>query len=308
MSFDENNVIRGRKLSLDQASLIGTGATCEVYLLPDDNVVKVLTSTDFEEAKREILLAKWAFKKGLNTAISYDVVDVDGHPGLLYESLGRDNLRNHLRDSGDQLMDLLKQYLEFVRSINRIEVEEGQLPSAKEKALRDLYSIRDRFTEDEFQRAAFLINTIPEDLHMVHGDSHMKNIKIVKNELFLIDLDTLSTGLPLFELSGLCCGYHAYNALNTESDEEGFNSFFGISEDIVQKTYEYIMDHYYEDLSEEEKRENRRKIELFTYFRMLHDLNPENEGEKALYNDMYQRVKDRLYIVDNLVLADGRNK
>ena len=294
------NVLKNRKLSLEGARLVGSGAASSVYQLPNDDVVKVLLGTDFKEAEREILLSKWVFLKGIPTAISYDVVDVDGHPGLLYESLGRDNLRNQLRDHANDLTPLLEKYLELIRSINAIEVEEGQLPSAKQHALKEIQEIKAVFSEDEFARITTLFDTIPEDCHMVHGDCHIKNIKIVNGKPFLIDLDTLSVGDPIFELSGLCCCYDAYSALNLGGD--GFNEFFGVEDRIIRETYHYILDHYSESLSDADKKSNLKKIELLTYLHMLHELNPDDPDEKGLYDDMFRKVRERLNTVPDLVL------
>jgi len=294
------NVLRNRKLSLEGAQLIGTGATCKVYDLQDGNVVKVLFSTDYKEAEREILLSKWAFLKGLPTAISYDVVEVDGHPGLLYESLGRDNLRNHFRDEADNLMPLLKQYLEFIKTINSIDIAEWNLPSAKQKTLSEIQEIQTIFTANEYNDILKLIDSIPEDTHMVHGDCHIKNIKMRDGKLLLIDLDTLSAGNPIFELSGLCCGYHAYSALNI--GDNGYNDFFEINQNIIETIYSYIMGHYFENISLEEKRSNQEKIELLTYIHMLHDLNPDNPSEKPLYTHMFDNVRKMLPTISDLLL------
>lgn len=300
MTDKKINVLRGRKLSLEGAKPIGVGACGKVYLLPDDNVVKVLFSTDYAEAEREISLSKWAFLKGIATAISYDVVEVDGHPGLVYESLGRDNLRNHLRDNPDQRTSLLEQYLAFIKSIGAIEVEPGQLPSAKQNFLNKIAPIRAYFEPAAFERILSLIDTVPESLHMVHGDCHMKNIKVVEDKFYLIDLDTLSAGDPIFELSGIACAYHAYAQLNL--DENGFNTFFEIDNSIIQEAYRFITDRYFESINEEDKRENRTKTELLTYILMLDYLDPDNEKEKPLFDEFLHQVNEKIYTVKDLVL------
>ena len=64
------SVFSGRRLTLENARLIGSGFASNVYLLEDDNVVKVLKEGTPAEAAREIRLSKWAFSKGIPTAIS----------------------------------------------------------------------------------------------------------------------------------------------------------------------------------------------------------------------------------------------
>lgn len=289
------NVLRGRKISIDNAKLIGTGAMGKVYLLEDDNVVKVMNSTDVLESEREIQLSKWAFSKGLPTAISYDVVDVDGHPGLVYESLGRGNLRNELRDKPDEFIPIMQRYLELIKTVNSITAENGQLPSAKEQFLKRIERTAAYFTSDEFGRIKELVSAIPEDNHLIHGDCHIKNVKVLGDALFLIDLDTLSVGNPIFEFMGLCCCYTAY--YNT--DENGYNFFFEIDDAIVKRAYYYIVDNYF-DIGEDDKKKNAEKIELISYASMLYQLNPVDD--KVCFDDMLARVKSRLYSVENLIL------
>jgi len=292
------NVLRGRKISLEAAKLIGVGGCSKVYLLPDDNVVKVLNIADFNDAEKEIQLAKWAFSKGIPTPISYDVVDIDGYPGLVYESLGKGNLRNLIKENPDSFISIMERYVAFLRKINSIEGDEKMVPSSKQKTFSKLNAIKKYFSEKEFDEIIRLVNTIPEDRHLIHGDCHVKNIRVVKNEFYLIDLDTLSMGDPIFELMGLCSCYHAYS----NKDETGYDIFFDIDGGIIQRVYQYILDNYYPNISEEAKCDNIKKIELFTYIIMLYNLNPDNPKEKACFDDMFSRVKARLFTVDDFIL------
>jgi len=292
------NVIKGRKVSVEGAKLIGTGAVGKVYLLPDDNVVKVLDSTDYAQAEKEILLSKWAFGKGIATAISYDIVDVNGHPGLVYESLGRDNLRNRFRENADNLPPLFEQYLDFIKSVNAITVEQGQLPSAKQQVTDSIMGIKHYFSDKEFAKIMSLMDSVPADNHLIHGDCHMKNIKVVNGQLYLIDLDTLSMGDVIFELVGLCSCYHAY----VNDNGAGYNDFFDIDDGIVHEVYHYVLDNYFPNIGEDDKKENVGKIELLTYISMLYKLNPNSAKDKACFDDMLGRVRERLDTAENFIL------
>jgi len=292
------NVLRGRKISLENAKIIGTGATCTVYLLPDDNVIKVLNSTDFKEAEREIQLSKWAFAEGIPTAISYDVADVNGHPGLVYESLGRGNLRNELRDKPNEFIPIMESYLALIKKINSVTVASGQLPPIKKQILNGLKRTERYLSAEAYIELIRLVNTIPEDNHLIHGDCHIKNIKVQNGSFFLIDLDTLSTGDAIFELIGLCCCYNAY----VNADENGYNTFFEIDDAIIKATYQYILDNYYPDISEDDKRENTTKIELLSYACMLFYLNPNDKNDRPCFDDMLAKVNERLFAVGDLIL------
>ncbi len=299
MTVDKKiNVLRGRKLSLDGAMLIGSGANANVYLLPDDNVVKVLFSTDFNEAEKEIQLSKWAFAKGIPTAISYDVADVDGHPGLVYESLGRGNLRNELKANPDSFNAIMQRYMSLIKTINAITVTDGQLPSKKQSIVSQFDKVKCYFNREEYNKGFDLLNTIPDDNHVIHGDCHIKNVKVLKGQFYLIDLNTLSVGDPIFELMGLCCCYHAYVNVN----ESGYNDFFDIDDEVIKNIYSFVLDNYYQCISAEDKQENIKKIELLTYIYMLNCLSPDGNDPKNSFDAMLAKVKQRLFTLDNLIL------
>ena len=198
------SAIKGRKLSIENATLIGQGYNADVYLFDDENVVKVLKHSSFEDADREIQLSKWALKQGIPTAISYDVIDVDGRPGLVYESLGRGNLRNILRDTPERFDEVLSRYNELLHTVNSIVVEPGQLPDAIDAYSAYLEKAKCAMTGEEYERMKTLLGTVPKCYNLVHGDFHVKNVKVMRNELLLIDLDTLKRGDAIFELAALC--------------------------------------------------------------------------------------------------------
>ena len=70
-----------RKFSVDGCKIIGQGAKGIVYRYDADTIIKVYKKPDaIEEVEREKKLAKRAFVLGVPTAISYDIIKVDGTP------------------------------------------------------------------------------------------------------------------------------------------------------------------------------------------------------------------------------------
>ena len=289
----------GRKLSLEQVKLVGEGYASWVYELENGDVVKVLKHNGREDAEREIRLAKWAFLKGIPTAISYDVVDVDGHPGLVYESLGRDNLRNAFRDHPERFDDILSDYLTLLRTVNGVCDEEGRLPNAIDLYRTLLQDVAGLLTPDETAKASALLSTVPETNHIIHGDCQIKNVRIVDGKLFLIDLDTLSRGDPIFELAALFICYRGYPTL---SDEE-FDSFFEISKKTTSRILDGLLDGYYPNISEAAKQENARKVAFLGWLSMLARVKADMpEDEKAL-EMMLGRFRDALNGVNDLCMV-----
>lgn len=291
------SAIKGRKLSIENATLIGQGYNADVYLFDDENVVKVLKYSSFEDADREIQLSKWALKKGIPTAISYDVVDVDGRPGLIYESLGRNNLRNVLRDTPEQFDEVVGRYIELLQTVNSIVVEEGELPDAIDEYRSELEAAKGAMTAAEYEKMSRLLDTVPKKQNLVHGDFHVKNIKIVRGELLLIDLDTLRCGDALFELSPLCRSYDLY----IKDDGCDIDAFFDLDKGIISRLLNEIFRGYFPNVSAETMAENRRKVELLSYMYMVYWYAVEENCPDVL-ESMYARFRELLAECDDLIL------
>ena len=127
----------------------------------------------------------------------------------------------------------------------------------------------------------------------VHGDCHFKNIMVQKDELILIDMDTLSVGHPIFEFAALYAPYCAFN-----EDEPGNSErFFGIKDADASALYNALVNIYFG----KDDPVIKDKIRLVCYIHMVwwtHVNQPENkvrlEGCRSrLYNllDKYDDVK-----------------
>lgn len=284
-----------RRISLENARLIGKGFASRVYELDNGDVVKVLRSGTRADAEREIALAKWAFRKGLPTAISYDVIDADGQPGLVFESLGRGNLRNVFRDHPEESEAMMVRYLDLLRTINSIRDDEELLPSAAEKYRAALATIADLLTPEENTRMSALLDSIPYRPTLIHGDCQIKNVRVMNGELYLIDLDTLSRGNPIFELAALFCCYRGYSDLDDSGSD--FDSFFEIPKKVLDDLLDRILNDYVPGLSEAEKLGNRKKVALLAYMYMMYNARVDVPGDERAAALMAQKFR--------AALADG---
>lgn len=77
-----------REVSIEGCEVIGQGANGTLYRIDKDNVVKVYNNADaLEDIQNEREMAKTALILGIPTAISYDVVKVNGSYGSVFELL-----------------------------------------------------------------------------------------------------------------------------------------------------------------------------------------------------------------------------
>ena len=93
-----------RQLSVDGCTVIGQGAHGTVYRISPDTVVKVYdSSVALEAIRRERELSRWAFVKGIPTAIPHDVVRVGDRYGMQFELLDAVNAPDYVRASPEHV-------------------------------------------------------------------------------------------------------------------------------------------------------------------------------------------------------------
>lgn len=263
--MEEIQVGLGRRISLENAEHVGHGFFSDVYRIDPETVVKVLKTGTTQDAEREIRLSKWALLNGIPTAISYDVADIDGHPGLVYELLGRGSLREQLLDHPEDFDRRMRQYIDLLHSIHAVTDTERRLPKAVDQYWKELKTFT-WITDEERAKMYALLNTIPETDHVVHRDCHFKNIKVVNDEMMLIDLDTLSRGDPIFDMVSLCNSYSTFNEARNYND---LDPFFDMPVAAEKRILDTLLSLYFPDLSETELAENVTKIRVLSYWSVM---------------------------------------
>ena len=288
-----------RNISLEGAQLIGEGFYSNVYRLDRETIVKVfIKDTSIEDIRRELNLAKQAFILGVPTAISYDVVTVEGKYGTVYEMLSEGSLRDAIVAYPDKWDELLDKYAELVNIINSTDAGQLQIPSAKETYLSKLEAIKGLLSDQEYSRAKELLTNVPDSHTFVHCDCHMKNIMMSDGELMLIDMDTLSYGNRLFELSNMYSTYYLFGKINPEQN----TGFFKVTEGTAERMYDDLMSRLYSDRTPEIRQENQEKIALAAYVHMTWFYTVVVTDDKRAQDMMLGFLKDQICRVDDLTL------
>ena len=255
-----------REVSVEGCEIIGTGFYGTVYRLDEETIVKVYKSPDsLPMIQNEQRLAKLAFIKGVPTAISYDTVMVGDSYGSVFELLKAKSFNDHLRDEPENFDALMRKYMDFLKTVHSAEMDAGTLPMAKNTFISYLDTISSYITDEQKTRLNGLISALPDDLHLVHGDYQMKNIMVVDGEPMLIDMDTISTGQPIFDLQALYVSYIAF----PEDDPDNLHSFFGIPNDWGERIWNKIVEYYFDTADEGKMAEINNKIRLLAMIRFL---------------------------------------
>ena len=213
-----------RVVSVEGAEEIGRGANGTIYRIDKDNVVKVYNNPEaLADIRHEREVAKLALILGIPTAISYDVVKVGDSYGSVFELLNARSFAKILAREPEKLNWCVEEYVKMLKLIHSTVVPAGKLPDMKKTALGWAKSLKDYLPEEAGNKLLSLVEEIPHDDHMLHGDYHTKNLELQNDEVLLIDMDTLAVGYPIFELASMFNSFVGYS----ESDHEIIRKFQG---------------------------------------------------------------------------------
>ena len=255
-----------RKMSVDGCEKIGEGSNGIVYRLNPDTIIKVYKNSDaLDDIKRERELAKTALVLGINTAIPFDVVKVGDKYGSVFELLSAKSLTKLMGEDPDNKDKYIKIFADMLKEIHSTPVKEGLLPSAKKTAMGWVEWLKEHIPAETYEKLHSLIDAIPESNMMVHGDYHTSNVHYANGEAILIDMDTLSTGNPIFEFASIYLAYIGYGEL----DHSLVENFIKLDWDTANYTFEKLVDLYFEDKDETYKNEVKEHARVIGYTRAL---------------------------------------
>ena len=283
-----------RELSVEGCAKIGEGASGIVYRLDEDTVVKVFKENiSLAEIENEREMARQAFMKGIPTAIPFDIVKVGPLYGSVFEMLKAVNCSELLASDPGRLDEITEIYAECLKTLHGIRMEEGRLPVIKKTYLAYLDDNENLFSSETFARTKALIEKIPDDLNVVHGDIQLKNFMYSDGELILIDMDTLSTGNPVFDFAGLFMTYLAFN----EDEPDNTLKFTGLGKETCDDIFHKTLRQYFDTDDTELLGIIEEKISLLGYLRFLHVLTARKVGKPEL---LELRIRHALEHIEEL--------
>lgn len=290
-----------RKLSVDGCEVIGRGANGEVYRLDSDTIIKVYFNSDaLPDIHRERELARKAFVMGIPTAIPYDVVKVGDSYGSVFELLDAKSFAKLIAAEPENLDHYVELYVDLLKKIHSTELKKGDMPDMKEVALKWASFLKDYIPEEQFNKLYSLVEAVPEDNHMMHGDYHIKNVMMQNGEVLLIDMDTLCLGHPVFELASVFLAYVGYS----ENDHSISQSFMGIPHEIAEKIWDKTLRLYFGTDDEQKLKEYENKAKIIGYTRMMRRTIRRNgfdtEAGRKDIETCKQHLAELLPIVDSL--------
>ena len=292
-----------RVFSVEGCEVIGQGANGKVYRIDRDTIVKVYLNPDaLPEIHRERELARTAFVAGVPTAIPYDVVRIEGGGyGSVFELLNATSFAKLLIRKEKTVDEVAQMSVRLLKLIHSKTVKPGSMPDMKEVALNWAGFLKDYLPEDEFAKLYALIEAVPQDMHMMHGDYHIKNVMLQNGEVLLIDMDTLCCGHPIFELASMYNAYCGYCAV----DHSIVETFLGIDYETACAFWKKSLQLYLGTEEEERFREVEDKAKIIGYTRIMRREIRRNglntESGRAVIENCRKVLKELLPKVDTLL-------
>lgn len=255
-----------RVVSVEGCEEIGHGANGTVYRIDRDNVVKVYNNPEaLEDIQHEREVAKLALILGIPTAISYDVVKVGDSYGSVFELLNASSFAEILAKEPEKLDWCVAEYVKMLRLIHDTPVPAGKLSDVKETAMSWVTYLQNYLPRDAWDKLVSLVEAVPHDDHMIHGDYHTKNLELQNGEVLLIDMDTLAVGNPIFELASM---YNSFVGFY-EIDHDAIKQFQGYDWETGRSFWRKSLAAYLDTQCQAKIKEVEDKARVLGYSRLL---------------------------------------
>ncbi len=274
-----------RQLSVEGCEVIGRGSNGAVYRYDAETIVKVYFNSDaLPEIKRERELARKALVLGINTAIPYDVVLVGESYGTVMELLEATSLSKMIKNDPEHLDSPLKYFVDMLKQIHSTHVKPNDMPDMREVALSWAKFDKDYLPEEIGNKLYAMVQAVPQQQTLLHGDYHTNNVMVRDGEAILIDMDTLCTGHPIFELGSMYNAFVGFSAL----DHEVVMQFLKIPYEITTLFWHKALAMYLNTTDEARLTEVENKAKIIGYMRLLRRTIRRNVQDKEKLIEFYK--------------------
>ncbi|HAU99820.1 MAG: HD domain-containing protein [Lachnospiraceae bacterium] len=293
-----------REISVEGCKLIGKGAKGEVYRYDDELVIKVFNENNkYKDVEKEIAQSRRAFILGIPTAISFGIVSVGNRYGAMYELLESETISECIAKDQGRVAAYAKVMAELAHTIHDITVtEEDGFPSAYNRLSGYMRGGVEKEDKELADRCRQLFDTLPCVNTLVHGDFHTGNVFLQNGEPLLIDMDRLSTGHPIVELSDL---YYFYMVLG-EDDPAVVENFMGFSYQTARDFFDSFLKYYLETDDETVLADVTEKASFICCIRMINKIHKKDklsEKDRELTEKYLKKARELAGRLDTLVYS-----
>ncbi len=291
-----------RKLSVEGCKVLGQGSNGVVYRYNPEIVVKVYRNADaLNEIHRERQLARRALILGIPTAIPYDVVKVGDSYGSVFELLNAKSFSQLIDEEPENKDKYIGEFVDLLKKIHGTKVEKDEMTDMKQTALDWAKYLVGHLPQEQSDKLIALIEAVPEQCTMIHGDYHTNNVEMQNGEVLLIDMDTLSFGHPIFELASMFLGFVGFG----EIDHNVTLKFMKLPYETTTYIWKKALSLYLNTTDESRIKEVEEKAMIIGYARLLRRtikrIGYDDAEGKAVIDNCKAHLTDLLSRINTLV-------
>ena len=249
-----------KEYSIERTKLSGDGFTSETYFT-NDNDAMIKLYYDFvnkDEVLREKRYATEAFKLGVPTPLSGDLLDINGKKGIIFERIKtKTSIARLYSQQHDKKEELAKSFAELSKKLHATKCNTSVFPNVKEvyKGYVDDFK---ELTNEEKDRIKAFIDKVEDRETCVHGDFHFGNVIVTSdNQKLFIDMSDFAYGNPLFDLGTF------YFVTHNDRDDYAEKLFHNTKENL-KEFFDAFVKYYYPNKSPKEVEELLRPFSALT--------------------------------------------
>ena len=300
-SSDKSRFRKYKEVSLEGCKLLASGAKGEVYRYDDELILKVFNNKNtYRDVEQEIALSRKAFIMGIPTAISFGIYAVGDRYGAMYELLDSETVSRLIARNPSRVEYYAAIMADLAHTIHGIHVtEEDGFPDGIGRLRRYVAGGIEKEDAALAARCNALLDTIAVSDTLTHGDFHTNNVFIQNGEPLLIDLDRLSTGHPMAEISDL---YYFYVVLG-EDDPSVIENFMGFSYKTSKRFFNAFLRRYLDTDDKDRLNDVREKAEFICCVRMINKIHKKtslSEEDRAIIERDLARATELADRLDTL--------
>jgi uncharacterized protein (TIGR02172 family) len=170
------------------------GRTAEIYLWDEQRVLKLYRDwcpPDWVEYEARV--ARAIYEAGIPSPVAGEIIEVNSRRGLIYERIEGISMLQDMNAHPWMILKHARSLAELHVKINKQSIT--GLPSYKE-GLRYAIGKTPHLPDDLRNKTLALLDTLPDDRRLCHGDYHPGNVILAEDGPIVIDWMTASAGSP----------------------------------------------------------------------------------------------------------------
>lgn len=230
-----------------------------------------------------------AIEAGVKTPKAGDVVEsADGRKGLIYEYIeGKNSISRALSKDTKNAENYIKRFARLAKEAHSRTCDTSKFTSIEEKLLKAIEETT-LLSDERKKKAKNLIGTIEKKNNFLLGDFHTGNFIIAGDREFLIDLDFMGYGNPIYDIAIF------YYFTHFMPDYVTRNLFHCCDELVPKMWYDFVRYYYGTEDDEEIMKigDDMKKYAIVGFFYVLTKVKPGPEIEQNIKTKFDILLKD----------------